>query len=136
MSRILTDDPKSALRAVYPVGTIYINAADSTNPGTLFGFGTWEAFGAGRVPVGIDASQTEFDTIGETGGAKTHTLTTGEMPAHSHNVSTGDTGPGGGSLVYRATSGAFPQATSSTGSGEAHNNLQPYIVVYMWKRTA
>jgi len=126
----------TAIQALYPVGSVYINASNATNPGTLLGFGTWEAFGAGRVPVGIDASQTEFDTAEETGGSKTHTLTTGEMPSHSHNVLTGDSGPGGGTLVYRATSGLSNQATSNTGSGEAHNNLQPYIVVHMWKRTA
>ena len=65
-----------SLSDVYPVGSIYINAAVATKPGTLLGFGTWAAFGAGRVMVGIDAAQTEFDTLEETGGAKTHTLTT------------------------------------------------------------
>ena len=52
----------ATLANIYPVGSIYMNASDSTNPATLLGFGTWVAFGAGRVPVGIDAGQTEFDT--------------------------------------------------------------------------
>ena len=69
---------------IYPVGSIYINATNSTNPGTLLGFGTWTAFGAGRVPVGIDSSDTDFDTAEETGGSKTHTLTTNELPSHTH----------------------------------------------------
>ena len=70
---------------LYPVGSIYINASVSTNPSTLFGFGTWVEFGKGRVLVGVDTGQTEFDTLGETGGAKTHTLSINEMPSHNHN---------------------------------------------------
>ena len=70
---------------VYPVGSIYINATNANNPSSLLGFGTWVAFGAGRVPVGIDATQSEFDTAEEVGGAKTHTLTTSELPSHTHN---------------------------------------------------
>ena len=131
-------DTKTTLAAVYPVGSIYINATNSTNPATLLGFGTWAAFGAGRVPVGIDSSDSDFDTAEETGGAKTHTLTTSELPAHTHTVET---------KVSSGVNGTFPlgstgstsqgtRASGSTGSGSAHNNLQPYIVVYMWKRTA
>jgi hypothetical protein len=62
------------LSTLYPVGSVYINASVSTNPGTLLGFGTWAAFGAGRVLVGLDAGDVDFDTVEETGGAKTHTL--------------------------------------------------------------
>jgi hypothetical protein len=137
----------TVLDAVYPVGSIYTNATSSTNPGTLLGFGTWVAFGAGRVPVGIDSGQTEFDTAEETGGAKTHTLSTAEIPSHFHLQGYGaDATPRNGVTTglssvridndgnnYNSTSAAH---TSSTGSGTAHNNLQPYIVVYMWKRTA
>lgn len=71
------------LSSVWPVGSVFISVV-STNPGTLLGFGTWSAFGAGRVLVGLDSGQTEFDTVEETGGAKTHTLTSAEMPAHTH----------------------------------------------------
>ena len=131
-------DNKTTISSVYPVGSIYINATNNTNPGTLLGFGTWAAFGAGRVPVGIDSSDSDFDTAEETGGAKTHTLTTSELPAHTHTVET---------KVSSGVNGTFPlgssgstsqgtRASGSTGSGSAHNNLQPYIVVYMWKRTA
>lgn len=83
------------LLATHPVGSIYISE-DSTNPGTLFG-GTWAAYGAGRVLVGRDAGDTDFDTAGETGGAKTVTSTgtvsaptfTGSaLGAHSHGVGT------------------------------------------------
>ena len=151
---------KTTLAAVYPVGSIYINATNSTNPSSLLGFGTWVAFGAGRVPIGIDSSDTDFDTAEETGGSKTHTLSESEMPAHRHflfrEVSVGNIGDTGSTLSaahhytnageerYRirksSSTNQFlePDVTISgqTGSGSAHNNVQPYIVVYMWKRTA
>jgi hypothetical protein len=136
-------DTKTTLAAVYPVGSIYINATNSTNPGTLLGFGTWVAFGAGRVPVGIDSSDTDFDTAEETGGAKTVSLSTSQLPSHTHSISYTESGPGGGNInatffagIENNTAGALSHTTGSTGSGSAHNNVQPYIVVYMWKRTA
>ena len=139
----ITNSSIITLADVYPVGSIYINASDGTNPGTLLGFGTWVAFGAGRVPVGIDATQTEFDTAEETGGAKTHTLTVSEIPAHTHNLGSKDSTAGDGGAFNEefiedpADTTNGPNVTSSsTGGGSAHNNLQPYIVVYMWKRTA
>lgn len=123
------------LQSLYPVGSIYMNATSSTNPATLIGFGTWVAFGAGRVPVGIDATDTAFDTVEETGGAKTHTLTVDELPAHTHSVP--NSGSQNNSFDSGTTVGNDVTGTSgSTGGGQAHNNLQPYIVVYMWKRTA
>lgn len=123
------------LASIYPVGSIYMNATSSTNPATLIGFGTWVAFGAGRVPVGIDSSDTDFDTAEETGGAKTHTLTVDEIPAHTHSVP--NSGSQNNSFDSGTTVGNDVTGTSgSTGGGSAHNNLQPYIVVYMWKRTA
>jgi hypothetical protein len=130
----------SVLNAIYPVGSVYTNATDSTNPSTLLGFGTWVAFGAGRVPVGIDSSDTDFDTAEETGGAKTHTLTTSEIPAHTHTYSESSFGPDaegvGGGFDPPTAVGRQEADSGSTGGGQAHNNLQPYIVVYMWKRTA
>jgi hypothetical protein len=127
----------AALELSYPIGSIYINATNATNPNTLLGFGTWTAFGAGRVPVGIDAGQTEFNTAEETGGAKTHTLTTSEMPSHSHSYTRKGTVTGGSTQGGDPNSvGQFTDNTGLTGGGQAHNNLQPYIVVYMWKRTA
>ena len=131
--------------AMYPVGSIYLSVS-STNPGTLFG-GTWAAWGTGRVPVGIDTGQTEFNTIEKTGGAKTHTLTTAEMPAHNHSVQGGYDGAAshvhgyshGHGMIGTAQSGnngTYPINVGNSGSGGAHNNLQPYITCYMWKRTA
>ena len=129
----------TVLELSYPIGSIYTNATDATNPNALLGFGTWTAFGAGRVPVGIDAGQTEFDTAEETGGAKTHTLTAGEMPSHTHNwylSNSGYNGHGGYADEGPSNSITEVKTTSSAGGDAAHNNLQPYIVVYMWKRTA
>ena len=126
----------TTLQAVYPVGSIYINAAVATNPGTLLGFGTWAAFGAGRVIVGLNASDSDFDTAQETGGTKTHTLTIDEMPAHTHDVTMSTSDTDNNNLSEGDTSGTSSFTTSSTGGGQAHNNLQPYIVAYMWRRTA
>jgi hypothetical protein len=128
----------------YPVGSIYTSIS-STNPATLLGVGTWVAFGAGRTLVGFDSTQTEFDTVEEVGGSKTHTLTESELPSHTHNtLSSYQTQVEviGSSTVTiteadRSGDGADVDiATSSTGGGAAHNNLQPYITVYFWKRTA
>lgn len=167
----------AALQAVYPVGSIYINATSSTNPGTLLGFGTWTAFGAGRVMVGLDGSNAAFDTAEETGGSAdaivvshTHTATsTVTESAHTHFTLTETTsgsengvtssnyaaergdfggsyfnyGMGGTSTAANvgltsATSTGVTVATTnaSTGSSGTNANLQPYIVVRMWKRTA
>jgi len=120
---------------IWPVGSIYTSVV-STNPNTLFGFGTWTAFGAGRVLVGIDAGQTEFDTVEETGGSKTHTLSTAEMPAHTHDVTVNGSVAAGSGPGSGATQAGETKTSTSTGGGGAHNNLQPYIVVYFWKRTA
>lgn len=125
----------NVLEKVYPVGSIYINASNSTNPATLLGFGTWVAFGAGKVIVGLDSSDTDFDTAEETGGAKTHTLTTSEIPSHTHSLSTSDNPGGTGAIEVAGGAPTSTQTTQATGGGGAHNNLQPYIVAYMWKRT-
>jgi len=118
----------------WPVGSVFV-AVVSTNPATLLGYGTWVAFGAGRVLVGLDAGQTEFDTVEETGGAKTHTLSTDEIPAHTHDIDATAAGFDAGSGGDWQPGGAGSYNTGATGGGGAHNNLQPYIVVYMWKRT-
>jgi len=124
----------------FPINSIFISVV-STNPNSLLGYGTWSAFGAGRVLVGLDAGQTEFDTVEETGGAKTHTLDLTEIPSHNHNQQRLPTSTGGvvGFTVDTSMSGTATSSgvsTGNTGGGSAHNNLQPYIVVYMWKRTA
>jgi hypothetical protein len=133
---------QAALNALYPVGSIYINATSSTNPGTSLGFGTWTAFGAGRVPVGFNASDPLFDSAEETGGSKdavvvshTHTYTsfneTGPSPSSSDffDIETGFVG-------QNAPTNPINMSIDSAGVSGTNANLQPYITVYMWKRTA
>lgn len=112
-------------------------SVNSTNPKNLFG-GTWVAWGTGRVPVGIDTSQAEFASVEKTGGEKTHKLTVGEMPSHDHGlVNSNDGGYDMGfSIKYQARGYDGNFYTYKSGGSEAHNNLQPYITCYMWKRTA
>jgi len=160
--------------ALFPVGAIY-TAVVSTNPGTLLGFGTWTAFGAGRVMVGFDSSNALFDTAEETGGSAnaivvTHSHTTSSVvtdAGHSHglmgadatgitrglsestsrNVQGGDsttnrgyktTAPTGGENLVQTQTTGISVATTVNTSGDAgtNANYQPYITVYMWKRTA
>lgn len=139
--------------SLHPVGSIYINANDNTNPGTLLGFGTWVAFGAGRVLVGFNASDALFDTAEETGGSKdaivvshNHTATVTD-PGHTHtyNQPVGQVGfnqggsqsvPYGSSTSTGSSTTGISVGISTTGSSGTNANLQPYITVYMWKRTA
>ena len=124
----------ATLLAVYPVGSIYTSVV-ATSPATHFG-GTWAVFGAGRVLTGFDNSQTEFDTVEETGGSNTHTLTIAEMPAHTHSIDLENTRGSGADGAEDGVSSFESSDTNSTGGGTAHPILQPYIVVHMWKRTA
>ncbi len=126
------------IQTLYPVGSIYCNKAVSTNPATLFGFGTWVAL-QGKVIVGLDPTQTEFDVLGETGGEKTHTLVTAEMPVHTHDMKASSGSGGGPPWISTQGTGSANDVTvvsASTGGDGAHNNLQPYLVAYMWERTA
>lgn len=169
--KLLKDYIQSFIKTMYPVGSIYMSV-NATNPSTYFG-GTWVAWGAGRVPVGINTSDSNFNTVEKTGGAATVTLTTAQMPAHTHTFTGNsattsskgahthnigrDTDGGSGSSRYTVHSagvsgagGTSPTSSAgahthtvtangtnaNTGGGGAHSNLQPYIVCYMWKRTA
>ena len=120
---------------VWPVGSIYISVVN-INPSEYFG-GTWQVFGTGRCLVGIDTSQTEFNTIEKTGGEATHTLKIEEMPSHNHIVNFDQIWGWGGTTSLATTSGG-PYAgggyVRDAGGNQPHNNLQPYITVYMWKR--
>ena len=140
---------KNIFSLIYPVGSIYMSA-NSTNPKNLFG-GTWVAWGSGRVPVGVDTAQTEFETVEKTGGEKTHTLTVDEMPLHKHgeNITSpygyeyplvGENSEGYTKDGYVFATSAISEKnneqvlTDSNGGGNPHNNLQPYITCYMFKR--
>lgn len=126
----------------HPVGSLYFST-DPTNPSQIFG-GTWVIWGSGRVPVGVDTTQTEFNTVEKTGGEKTHKLTVQELASHPHGFQGGSAlftqpnqgikGLGPGSYWVEGV-GAIPN-TSNAGGDQPHNNLQPYITCYIWKRTA
>ena len=147
------------LSKIYPVGSIYMSMS-ATNPHDLFGVGTWKRISQGRMLLGADDSTYK---AGATGGEATHTLTAAEMPAHSHGISTsGDhshyfygsdnnNGPlteGDGldteaNLHYTknvrfttSSAGAHTHTISNSGGGAAHNNMPPYLVCYIWQRTA
>lgn len=161
----------TVLNYAYPVGSIYINASSVDNPATLLGIGTWEEIGAGRVLVGQNASDTLFDTLGETGGSKdaivvehSHTGSTGSAGSHTHGITDpghnhtwnslrlggnfqggsgytdGGSGPTGtsttGITINSAGEHTHSVTVNSTGSSGANANLQPYLVVKMWKRVS
>ena len=128
------------LNLMWPVGSIYISI-DATNPNTKFG-GTWSQI-KGRFLLGADDSTYK---IGGTGGEATHTLTINEMPSHRHQLTENDAGPGlypnwgtksgwGVPAQYLNGNGGIVNS-ALTGGGKGHNNMPPYLVVYMWKRTA
>lgn len=151
------------LEMVYPIGSIYMSVSN-VSPQSFLG-GTWVAWGAGRVPVSVASGDSDFSTVEQTGGEKTHTLTPVEMPSHDHSLTpaylryfTSRRAPTGAGYIHSAdvltyqsnanTSGDAQSEngtvldvsvegwTDSSGGGQAHNNLQPYITCYMWKRTA
>ena len=167
--KLLKDYIESFSKAIYPVGSIYMSV-NATNPSAYFG-GTWVAWGAGRVPVGINTSDSNFNTVEKTGGAAAVTLSATQRPSHTHAKGTLATASAGAHthnlqnqkapwgtnasnrVLVDATSGytavtnkattsagahshTVSGSTAATGGGGSHNNLQPYIVCYMWKRTA
>ena len=127
------------MKLVFPIGSTYITQTN-TNPSTILNFGTWERV-KGKVLVGLDEDDTDFNEIGKTGGEKAHTLTVDEMPAHNHSAKFCEgIGP---YAIFPKGNGSKPEwggstnTIANTGGGQAHNILQPYEVVgYMWRRTA
>ena len=159
----------SILDLVYPVGSIYMSV-DPRNPHEFIG-GTWVEWGKGKVPVGVDKDDNDFNAAGKEGGEKTHYLSVSEMPSHSHegtytdpkSETTGKPDDNGEysntkySVHYGVTQEGMRYVETSSGAvvpiplnnviesihgvypnggSQAHNNLQPYITCYMWKRTA
>lgn len=136
-------DKTSTMRAlfdfIYPVGSYYETSDTLFDPNVTWG-GTWSLETEGLVHIGAGSNY----RVGDTGGEETHTLTVAEMPNHSHEMNVWPNGkhyytPSGSTLLYWWSSGygpAIDQATSAAGGGQAHNNMQPYIVVNRWHRTA
>lgn len=138
---------------IFPIGTV-LAFADNVDPNKTYTSQTWVRFAKGKTLVGVDESDSTFASVGKTGGEKTHTLSSSEMPRHTHSIGTGSlhgSVNGGGTSRTRfakGTSGgyAFQNGTQShltfvyslgaAGENASHNNLQPYETVFYWKRTA
>ena len=124
--------PRISLDQIYPVGAIYLSTV-STDPGTLFG-GTWS-----RIKDQFLLAAGDVYSAGDAGGEATHVLTTNEMPSHSHNALRHNDNGSGSAWGETSSSGKYKWESgfiSSTGGGAAHNNMPPYLAVYMWQRTA
>ena len=143
------------LNREHPIGSLHISFSP-TDPGTIYG-GTWEQI-KGRFLFAVGANTANTDNtygslnanainrpVGEQGGEVTHTLTTSEMPSHAHPIRYGSVGSSSGDvyasvrLPYnqaQARVGEDKQGMQSVGGGQAHNNMPPYIAVYMWRRIA
>ena len=150
------DELKTTMKnEMFPVGTI-IKTVRNVNPSTYLE-GTWVAWGTGRVPVGVDTSQTEFNAVEKTGGEKTVKLGPEDIPEHSHftnlkeyvksgfvfSTREGDTfaiskppASAGFGLSVQVDNPGAGVTTGTAGDDMPHNNLPPYITCYMWKRTA
>lgn len=123
------------IEIVYPIGSIYISV-NNTNPNLLFGIGEWEAI-EDRFLLGVGTH-----TAGETGGEEIHTLTIDELPSHSHqykrhSLNMDDTDPTTGVDAYGVSNKTLDERLGTTelsGGGQPHNNMPPYLTVYMWKR--
>lgn len=125
------------LSRIYPVGSIYLSV-DSTSPESIFG-GTWEPIPTGKMLL----SAGDGYAVESTGGEAEHTLTVDELPSHSHDMiikNTNENGRTDEANNSGSGSSGFENFatwhTKTTGGGKAHNNLPPYLAVYMWKRIA
>lgn len=139
---IVDENGDNYMLKAFPVG-IVIEMTNDTDPNVLIG-GRWREFGAGRVTVGLDVNQSEFNYLGKLGGSKSHTLTIDEMPRHNHWVSKGENNSSNMSYgantaiaqnINKAHKGWWSE-TTSTGNTRPHNNLPPYVVVRKWQRIA
>lgn len=132
---VLTNLANAILGVAFPIGKIemFYDAEDHSN---YMGF-TWERTAVGKVLVGIDSTDTDFNTIGKIGGKKTHTLTVDEMPSHNHNIRAGEEGTevhNEFGPISTSNKNKYQILSLYSGGNHPHNNLQPYQVVAFWKR--
>ena len=123
------------LAEAFPINKIevFFDAEDHSH---FLGF-QWEMVSQGKMPIGLNTSDTDFNSIGKTGGEKEVTLTVDQIPPHSHELYCSGTG-GNSSSLQRVTNNGVWDAnkTKSTGGGQPHNNMPPYIVMAFWRRVA
>lgn len=136
----VTSLTKQMFLLMHPVGCIYMSTS-STSPQTTFG-GTWIRWGNGRVPVGVDSNDSDFNTVEKTDGEKQHNLSLEELPSFQPKITNAWTGSTSGGINSKISgypsngSGQYSLYGDIIGGNQPHNNLQPYITCYMWKRTA
>lgn len=128
--------------AYYKIGDLFFTT-NKENPSIRFG-GSWELFGKGKTLVCVDEDDSDFNEVKKIGGEKKHTLTVDEIAEHVHNLNaftngSGSTGRFTGNYEWSSTSSDTESTrwigdTTTAGSGQPHNNLQPYITCYIWIR--
>lgn len=132
-----TPSTTEILKAIYPVGSVYINRTNGNNPGTLLGFGTWTRISQ-KFLYGQYSGDSSGTSLGSTGGETTHKLTINEMPAHSHSFDGWGSVVGNNGYISGAASKNISSSQSfnmnDTGGDQAHNNMPPYVVVAIWYR--
>jgi hypothetical protein len=154
---IVGGSSQPTLEAIYPVDSLYMSFS-STSPATVLSFGTWTAL-EGKFLVGVDSADSDFDTAGDTGGAKSHThtdnfsvdghvLTEDQMPSHTHTAGNdaGSTAVAGnfarsennstGTITTSPTGGDSSHTHGLSGGVQSNSNLPPYTCVFMWRRTS
>lgn len=137
---IITRAKQLSLTEAFPVDSIFISISP-INPAISLGYGTWVSFGSGRVLVGVDTGDSDFSLSERIGGSKTHALTVNEIPSHRHQILRERSATTGTQNTQIARTADITSTidtnvfTENTGGGLAHNNVQPYICVYMFKRT-
>lgn len=126
------------LSEAFPVNKVEV-FFDAEDHSDFLGF-QWERVSQGRIPIGLDDSDTDFNTIGKTSGEKEVTLSINHIPPHNHTVRANIQNASGNDVLVIKNNAYYSSAvemnTSATGGGQAHNNMPPYIVMAFWKRVA
>lgn len=124
-------------KSLYPVGSLYLNATSETNPNILLGFGTWEQIAQGKTLIGVDTEDTDFSTVGKTGGSKTKTLGLEHMPQNLYVDAETTNGTNNKWIGETQLSNWCNRINwyRNDAAQESVSIVQPYITVYIWKRT-
>lgn len=125
---------KFSIDLMYPVGRILETTSADDDPNVCYPWQTWERYGNGRTTVGVDESDTDFASAGLELGEKKHTLTVAEMPSHNHGFTVRGSAYSTSWIVDFQNVTGQAYSTGNTGGSQAHNNIQPSVTVYRWRR--